>query len=343
MNGFEPYLEEHRDEFFSLSNLYEYHQSVLTCLDEDSNLFVGTKDVDKMVDRAHKAFVCAVTIAEYARRYVSPMKDNTGGCSIRIPERRNTVETWGILTFELLLLRECMKALEPLLESECYIDWPRCATSTYAWLTETSALDAALAFANTVNHNSLILMAKNNIAPDQYESIVISHQALDARVCEWISGTLGELFGRIPSKNEWPDWKFEQESLRIGLLVVEEYSELGHNKNGATIKTTSIPQDINDETYGVDGGRGAEIDHSEDFRSVRVKGVQYDFTAIQAVCVSLLYESYCKGTPDVGGDTLLQRAGSESKRLTDIFKGSPAWGKLIVPGGTRGAFRLKIS
>ncbi len=80
--------------------------------------------------------------------------------------------------------------------------------------------------------------------------------------------------------------------------------------------------------------------HSTDFRSVRWHGEDFVFTAIQARIVSFLWAARDNGTPDLGYDTLLEKADSETKRLVDVFKKHPAWGTMIVAGETKGTCRL---
>ena len=88
-----------------------------------------------------------------------------------------------------------------------------------------------------------------------------------------------------------------------------------------------------------------EVEHSTDFRSVWWCGQDYTFTPNQAACVKLLWENWERGTPDVGEQTILEFIDSNQDRLRDIFvKGEhPAWGTMIKPGDTKGAFRLAKS
>jgi hypothetical protein len=82
--------------------------------------------------------------------------------------------------------------------------------------------------------------------------------------------------------------------------------------------------------------------HSADFRDVHWYGAVYYFTPTQAACVKVLWEEWERGTPELGQETILEHptVEAESKRLSDVFKGHDAWGKLIVPGHTAGAYRL---
>lgn len=83
--------------------------------------------------------------------------------------------------------------------------------------------------------------------------------------------------------------------------------------------------------------------HSPDFRCVNLRGQEFGLTTSQAMVVKELWEFHQKGVPDISQDYLLVSVlNTEQKRLIDIFKKSPAWGKLIVRGRTRGTFRLNF-
>lgn len=69
--------------------------------------------------------------------------------------------------------------------------------------------------------------------------------------------------------------------------------------------------------------------HSPDFKSVNWFGSAYTFTPTQAAIVGALWAAWESGSPDVGGEYLLAVAGSNSKKLADLFKGHPA----MAPGG----------
>lgn len=82
--------------------------------------------------------------------------------------------------------------------------------------------------------------------------------------------------------------------------------------------------------------------HSTDFRSVNWFGQSFSFTANQAPVVQLLYENWQAGTPDVGDETLLAAVDPEAPpaRIATLFRGHPAWGNMIVAGGSKGTRRL---
>ena len=79
-----------------------------------------------------------------------------------------------------------------------------------------------------------------------------------------------------------------------------------------------------------------------DFRSIKWCGETYSFTGNQAPVVELLYQNWKQGTLDVGDETLLSAVDPESppNRLNVLFRDHPAWGKIIVPGKTKGSHRL---
>jgi hypothetical protein len=79
--------------------------------------------------------------------------------------------------------------------------------------------------------------------------------------------------------------------------------------------------------------------HSEDFHSVNWYGTVYSFSDTQAAVVALLWKAWENGSPEVGCSYLVENAVEEPEdadqfyrkpKLSDIFKGHPAWGTLIA-------------
>jgi len=83
-----------------------------------------------------------------------------------------------------------------------------------------------------------------------------------------------------------------------------------------------------------------EARHSDDYRFVHWFGADYKFSPVQAVVVKVLWLAWENGLPEVGGETLLEDAGSESDRVRDLFRKNAAWNKMIVPGESKGSLRL---
>lgn len=84
------------------------------------------------------------------------------------------------------------------------------------------------------------------------------------------------------------------------------------------------------------------IRHSPDYRSVTLGKSIYSFTPGQAAIVAYLHEAQIEGIKEVSAERILEDVASTNKRMADIFKRHPAWGTFIVPGSTRGTYRLDI-
>ena len=82
--------------------------------------------------------------------------------------------------------------------------------------------------------------------------------------------------------------------------------------------------------------------HSPDYAMVVVNGREYHLSSLQAAAVRVLHEAHVQGVPELRGAYVLEAIESASRSLSDLFKGSPAWGTLVVSGMTRGTYRLDI-
>lgn len=112
-----------------------------------------------------------------------------------------------------------------------------------------------------------------------------------------------------------------------------------HRSRGIIVQTV-IPRERLLQTMRIVQPKSDAARHSPDYRSVHWHGQDYIFTPTQAAVVRLLWESWEDGNGDVGQETLLEAAGSESKRLRDLFKDHPAWGNVIRSCG-KGIFSLE--
>lgn len=88
------------------------------------------------------------------------------------------------------------------------------------------------------------------------------------------------------------------------------------------------------------GRRAKERRHSEDYRSICWDGEEYTLTHSQAAVVGALWRAWEAGTPELSQAHLLVEADSQAERLRDLFRDSPLWGTVVVPGSARGTFRL---
>jgi hypothetical protein len=84
------------------------------------------------------------------------------------------------------------------------------------------------------------------------------------------------------------------------------------------------------------------VTYSPDFRWLCWFGTEYFFSEKQSKVVKALWEAQQKGCPDVGKELLLRVCDSDSVRLVDLFRRSPAWGTIIV-SRRRGTYRLPDS
>jgi len=76
-----------------------------------------------------------------------------------------------------------------------------------------------------------------------------------------------------------------------------------------------------------------------DFRHVRLHGEDNRFGEIQAAVLRQLYEAALSGEPWQSGKRLLERAGSQSFKISNVFKRNRVWRQLIDSDG-RGHWRL---
>jgi len=98
-------------------------------------------------------------------------------------------------------------------------------------------------------------------------------------------------------------------------------------------------------TGEIPGIENATLVSQDGRRSVKWRGQTFSFTPLQAAIVMKLHEALQKGTPEVSHALLLAEAGSDSRRLRDVFKaggGLCAWGTLILtyPKTHKGTARL---
>ena len=83
--------------------------------------------------------------------------------------------------------------------------------------------------------------------------------------------------------------------------------------------------------------------HSDDYRSVTLRGETHLLTAQQAHVIQILHEAYKNGTPEVGTASVLEKVDTTNSRLRDTFKSNPpAWKVLVVRGKRRGTLRLNL-
>ncbi len=80
---------------------------------------------------------------------------------------------------------------------------------------------------------------------------------------------------------------------------------------------------------------------TEDFRTVKVKQLEYHVSPTQGRVINRMWEYLKKGMKQVHQDTLLEDLGVCSKKMKDVFKKSPLWKTIVVPAG-KGFYRLNL-
>ena len=89
--------------------------------------------------------------------------------------------------------------------------------------------------------------------------------------------------------------------------------------------------------------------HSDDFRSVQIRGNNYTLTESQSIVIKYLYEQFLRNTPEVTSSKILDVVDEErgtftsNKRLIDIFKtNKDAYKTLILKSSNKGLQRINI-
>jgi hypothetical protein len=107
--------------------------------------------------------------------------------------------------------------------------------------------------------------------------------------------------------------------------------ELQHLNQAGVSKESSMPTN------------GEEFTHSDDYRSVNVRGQNFTLTSRQAQVIQILDENRRNGLPEVGKDYLLEKLETRSSRLRDSFKSNLlAWKVLVKQGTKKGTVRLNV-
>jgi hypothetical protein len=83
-----------------------------------------------------------------------------------------------------------------------------------------------------------------------------------------------------------------------------------------------------------------ELQFAEDYRSCRWADKLFEFSTKQAAVMQTLHENWLNGAPALSKETLLEAAGSDGKDVRDLFRRHEAWRTLIIPGKSRGTWRL---
>jgi hypothetical protein len=83
--------------------------------------------------------------------------------------------------------------------------------------------------------------------------------------------------------------------------------------------------------------------HSEDYRSVTLRGKTHTLTSQQAQMIEILHEAHKNGNPDVSIAHIQERLEKNNSRWQDTFKSNPKAKKaLVISGARKGTLRLNV-
>ena len=85
---------------------------------------------------------------------------------------------------------------------------------------------------------------------------------------------------------------------------------------------------------------GDGFHHSADYREVWVGDQRFDLTTNQARVVELLHQQHLRGAGSLSQGYILESLDIRSKNMSQVFRDSAAWRKLVVQAEGRGMYRL---
>ncbi len=91
------------------------------------------------------------------------------------------------------------------------------------------------------------------------------------------------------------------------------------------------------------GADSQPFTHSQDYRSVTIRGNAFNLTGRQAQIIEILDEARTSGNPDISVALILERLETKNGRWQDTFKSNADAKKaLIVIGRRKGTLRLNV-
>jgi hypothetical protein len=82
--------------------------------------------------------------------------------------------------------------------------------------------------------------------------------------------------------------------------------------------------------------------HSPDYREVWLGDERFSLTTNQARVVELLDGQRLEGVDSLSQAYILEFLDIGSQNLAQVFRGSPAWDRLVIRADGRGMYRLNI-
>jgi hypothetical protein len=102
------------------------------------------------------------------------------------------------------------------------------------------------------------------------------------------------------------------------------------------LNITDIPDWLSDRE-----SRSPEFEHDPNYRHVKLGEIRFSLGELQAGVVRQLHEAALKGNPWQRGQDLLENAGSELLRISDLFKSQRQW-RSLIESDRRGSYRLRL-
>jgi hypothetical protein len=100
---------------------------------------------------------------------------------------------------------------------------------------------------------------------------------------------------------------------------------------------------VGDGRLRSDATRDSAFTHSDDYRTVTLRGVTYTLTPRQAQIIEILHSAYESGQPDVSVHYILEKLETRNGRWQDTFKSNKkARQALISTGSGKGMLRLNL-
>ena len=131
-------------------------------------------------------------------------------------------------------------------------------------------------------------------------------------------------------------------------VAAEEYLEIHEDSEALLVKETDLlvrhgerrrVEALLFPRHAEAASVAPSFSHSPDYREVSISGLGFTLGPIQAQVVRLLHKHPRDKSGWCSGKIVLEKAGSSSVRMADVFKSQPQWRKLIE-SDRRGNYRL---
>ncbi|KAA3634001.1 MAG: hypothetical protein DWQ02_12180 [Bacteroidetes bacterium] len=142
--------------------------------------------------------------------------------------------------------------------------------------------------------------------------------------------TLNEPKFFIQPPLEKRNWLIEPLDLQILRKDVEQFEQ-----------QFKVERTLHQQLIGREGQRLKSFWHSDNYQSVLMGGREFRFGFVQAEIIRALHQASFTDNPWVHGKILLDKAGSRSEQIKNVFSGKPYWRECVLSDG-RGYYRLNL-